>query len=403
MITISKPRIEVIDALRGFALMGIMLVHCLEHFDALRFAGEAGPVMEWFNTAAQNFVEFVFLGKAYAIFSMLFGLSFFIQMENQTDRGVDFRLRFAWRLVLLYILGHINGLFYSGEILVVYALFGLALIPLYKLPTKWLFGVCLLLILLVPSLIHFGWMLADPEMADTTPAYRAAMGARFRERMALLSEGSFAEVLSHNFWRGQVTKWIYYIQLANVSRIIGLFTAGMLIGRLGIHKSPEKMVRYAKRGIGWGLLFFTVFFCVNKLLPLFGIEGAFALRVARQISSNYVNQGMMFVIVGLFILAYFRLDAAKTLNKLAPVGRISLTNYMMQSVVGALLFYGFGLGIAPYCGNAVSVLIGLVLCIGQITFSHWWIKRFYYGPVEYLWRGSTWLSFKSIPFKRKKE
>lgn len=399
-LTLPKKRIEVIDALRGFALMGIMLIHCLEHFDAFGFAGEAGPVMTWLNKAAKDVVEFIFLGKAYAVFSMLFGLSFFIQMQNQADRGIDFRLRFIWRLLLLYVLGHLNGLFYSGEILVVYALFGLILIPLYKLPIRWLWGICIFFLFLVPTLIHLIHLFADPDLAEVTPWIRKASSGRFRARMAILSEGTFAEVMKENFWRGQVTKWLYYLQTANACRIFGLFTAGLLIGRLGIHKDENRMVKYAQRGFWLGLILFTLFFCVNKLLPLLEIEGTWTLRTARQLTQNYYNQGLMFVMVGVYVMAYFRLGAARTLNRLAPVGRMSLTNYMMQSLLGALIFYGFGLGLAPYLGTAVSILLGVLLCVVQITFSRWWIKRYYYGPVEWFWRSATWLSFSATPFKR---
>ncbi|MCD8165559.1 MAG: DUF418 domain-containing protein [Bacteroides sp.] len=294
---ISTKRIEIIDALRGFALMGILLVHCQEHFDAFGFTGEANAFVAPLNSVISEVIEFFFLGKAYAIFSLLFGLSFFIQMEKQADKGIDFRLRFAWRLFLLYLLGHLNGLFYSGEILVVYALWGLILIPIHKLSTRWLFRLCLILLLQLPSLIYLGGLLLDPQTYSLTDLLRKLATGRFREMMVVLTEGSFTEVMAYNLWKGQVIKWLYYLQPINMFRIIGLFMAGVLIGRWGIHKDENLMVKYAKRGVWWGLTLFTLFFYITKILPAFGWEGQ-ANRIATQLCRMYSNLGLMFFIVG---------------------------------------------------------------------------------------------------------
>lgn len=92
-------------------------------------------------------ITFLFAGKAYAIFSLLFGLSFFMQMESEAGKGNDFRLRFIWRLTILLALGYLNGLIYMGEFFVVYAFLGIVLIPLYKVPTKYLVAACIILFL----------------------------------------------------------------------------------------------------------------------------------------------------------------------------------------------------------------------------------------------------------------
>lgn len=398
----SKPRINVIDALRGFALMGILFIHCLEHFDSAVFSGDATPIVSWLDSMIKDVVNFLFLGKAYAIFSMLFGLSFFIQMDNQADKGVDFRLRFVWRLILLYFIGHINGLFYPGEIFVVYALYGLALIPLYKVPNKWLLPLGLLLLFQIPSLIQTIYMIVyDPIMAATTPEVRIYSGKIFKETMRVHSEGTFIDVISQDFWYGQLTKWLYYIETPQITRIIGLFTMGLLIGRTKIYKDETQMVKYAKRGVLWGLLLFCIFFCINKMIPLFEVEGKWAIRMVKLLTNSYANLGLMCMMIGIFILSYFRLDAQKILDKLAPMGRMSLTNYMVQSVVGMFLFCGFGLNLGPKCGAGLSFLIAIIFFITQMQYSRWWMQRFHYGPVEWVWRSLTWFS-KDIPFKRKR-
>lgn len=393
-----KKRIYVIDALRGFALMGILLVHFLEHFDATGFRGESSPIMQWLDVAVSDVIRFLFLGKSYAIFSMLFGLSFFIQMENNKERGVDFRLRFIWRLALLYMLGHLNGLFYSGEILVIYALFGLILIPLYKLPVTYLFPLCLIFLFLIPNIIYMIWLSFHPGATDI---FSFLYTGGYVERIPILTDGTFGEVMLHNMWKGQVTKWMWYLQPENVFRIWGLFMAGLLIGKLGIYRDVQAMIIYAKRALGWGVVLFIIFFSLNKIVPLSGIDNKMVSYLAGTISHLYANLGLMFIIIGLFVLFYFRLDGKPILDKLAPVGRMSLTNYMMQSLIGALLFYGFGLGLASSCGPAITTCMAMVFIIFQIWFSNRWMKYYYYGPVEWIWRLLTWLPSGRVGFKRR--
>jgi uncharacterized protein len=109
----TSQRIIVVDSLRGFALFGLFIVHMVEYFELFWYAPEWGWV--------HDTIFFMFGGKAYAIFALLFGLSFFIIMDNQARRGVDFRWRFAWRLTLLAAMGYLHGLLYSGDILQVLA------------------------------------------------------------------------------------------------------------------------------------------------------------------------------------------------------------------------------------------------------------------------------------------
>ena len=114
----SRPRIEVVDALRGFAVMAIILLHNIEHFNLYSFPEPANDFMAALDQGVWATLFFLFSGKAYAIFALLFGFSFFIQDENQLRKGKDFRLRFAWRLVLLFLIGNLNAAFFPGEILV---------------------------------------------------------------------------------------------------------------------------------------------------------------------------------------------------------------------------------------------------------------------------------------------
>ena len=147
------PRVDVADVLRGIAVMGIILLHSIEHFNFYSFPDTAGQ-SEWLNfsdKAIWDGMFFLFGGKAYAVFALLFGFSFFIQYDNQRLRGKDFRGRFCWRLALLFLFGNLNASFFTAEVLVLYSLVGFILPLTCRLKDKWLLILaCVLLIQPLP-------------------------------------------------------------------------------------------------------------------------------------------------------------------------------------------------------------------------------------------------------------
>ena len=393
-----KKRINSIDALRGFALIGIMLLHCMERFDLTLAPVVESPFWQAIDTAVYDSLYFLFSGESYAMFSLLFGLSFFMQMESQAAKGVDFRGRFLWRLALLFLFGYINGLVYMGEFFMVYAVLGVFLIPLYKVPTRWLLVLCVLLFLQIPAVISFVSLLSD-NVANEPTAAAAYMDRLFERAADVFINGSLMDVLSFNTFDGQSAKCLWVFNNFRYLQLLGLFIAGMLIGRQGIHKSEEKMVKYSHLFLPYCLAFWAVFYAVAFLLPVWGVDG-FALRVGQTLFKTYGNLGQMMVYFCGFTLLYYRYKGQKVLDRIAPVGRMSVTNYMAQSIVGVSLFYGFGGNFAVEFNYLQSFLLGAAFCVIQIAYSNWWIKRFYYGPMEWLWRSLTW--FQVVPLSRRK-
>lgn len=391
-----KPRISSIDALRGFSLIGIVLLHCMEHFDLTSYPEYASALMQKIDMGVYDVIRFFVQGKSYAIFSMLFGLSFFIQMDNQADKGVDFRLRFLWRMALLLVLGYVNGLMYMGEFFVVYAILGCVMVLLWRVPTKVLLVLALLLFLQIPEWVSLGKVLVGgaPNERSEMAKY---MSSLYVECADVFTNGTFWDMIKFNLWKGQLAKCLWVVAVARYLQLIGLFIIGLLIGRAGIHRSEESLVKWSRRALPWALGVFAVFYGASLLLPAFGLEG-FALRQSRMLLRNYANLGqMIFYVAGLTLLYYKSKGWRSVLDKLAPVGRMSVTNYMMQSVFGVFIFYGFGLNLASATFSECAVA-GVVICAVQILFSNWWMKRHYYGPVEWLWRTATWM--KRVPLKR---
>lgn len=395
-VIVPKKRINSIDALRGFALIGIMLLHCMERFDLTYIPVHMSPFWQQIDTFVFDTINFLFSGKSYAIFSLLFGLSFFMQMDTQAAKGIDFRGRFLWRLTLLLVFGYINGLVYLGEFFVVYATLGIFLVPLYKVPSKWLVVLCVLLFLQIPAVLNFVSLLKN-NVANEPTAPVVYMNQLYEACASLFVTGSFGDVLDFNLWKGQLAKCLWVFNNYRYLQLFGLFIVGLLIGRQGIHKSEEKMVTYSWMVLPYGIAWSVVFYAIVLALPVMGVEG-FALSVGRTLFKTYANLGMMTTYICGFILLYYLFNGRKVLNKIAPVGRMSVTNYMAQSMIGVILFYGFGANFAVRLDYLQSFLVGIIFCCIQIGCSNWWMKRYYYGPIEWLWRTLTWLA--KVPFKR---
>ena len=138
-----NTRIDVADALRGIAVGGIILYHSVEHFNIFTQEPIVHPLPS--DQTVADVLAWLLSGKMYGIFAMLFGLSFFIMNDNQQQKGKNFSLRFAWRMCLLFGFGIVNVAFYDGDILMLYACYGLLLIPISSLPSKWVWCIIALL------------------------------------------------------------------------------------------------------------------------------------------------------------------------------------------------------------------------------------------------------------------
>lgn len=231
VITKKHSRVDVADALRGFAVLAIILLHSIEHFNFYSFPDTSSqPVwLNFLDKAIWDGLFFTFGGKAYAIFALLFGFSFFIQHDNQRMRGSDFRLRFCWRLLLLFIIGNINACFFTGEILVMYSLVGFVLVATCRLSNRAIIALSALCILQPVCLWQIVMALADP-------GYVAAgfdTGKYWAATMAVQSGGSFAETVRTNLWEGQLFSLTWAWEHGRIFQTAGLFMTGMLIGRKG--------------------------------------------------------------------------------------------------------------------------------------------------------------------------
>ena len=115
-------------------------------------------------------------------------------------------------------------------------------------------------------------------------------------------------------------------------------------------------------------------------------------------SLGLANLGMTVIILSGFVLLYRPPKVERALNRFAPYGRMVLTNYVLQSIIGTLIFYGWGFGLAGSVPNSFAFLMASGIIIIQVGFSSWWLRKHYYGPLEWIWRSLT--HFRYYPMKR---
>lgn len=383
----TTERLGVVDALRGFALLAIVLLHNLEHYN-LFFMPENVPA--WLQTIdkyAWDTIFFLFAGKAYATFSLLFGFSFYIQFHNAEKRGINFRGRFAWRMCLLLLFAQLHALFYNGDILLLYAVVGFALIPVCKLKDKTVFWIALIL-LLQP----YEWGCAIYALIN--PDYVAVTGHFIPYAMraeAATANGSFFDVLQSNIIDGQLYSNIWQVENGRLFQTAALFMFGMLLGRRKYLIKSEESVRFWKRMLIGAVIAFIPLYCLRIFVPDF-ITDSSALIPYNIAVPSYANFAFMVILVSLFTLLWFKKETGYSWQSLLiPYGRMSLTNYISQSIMGVTIYYGFGLSMYKYAGATASLLIALLIFTVQLVFSRWWLVRHRQGPLEFLWRKGTWI------------
>lgn len=386
---INAGRIDVADVLRGFAVMGIIVLHSIEHYNFYSFPDVPWEWMKFTDKIIWDSMFFTFGGKAYAIFALLFGFSFFIQDNGQVRRGNDFRGRFAWRLVLLFVFGNINAMFFTGEILVMYSLIGFVLIAVCRLSTRWILILAAILMLQPIACWQIVNALCDPEYA---PAPGRA-GYYFMRAFELQQNGSFLETVKMNLWDGQLASLTWAWEHGRVFQTASLFMLGMLIGRTGKFLYSEENMKFWFKALLIGIVSFFPLSGLAGILLEF-ITGKALLTPLNLIIQSVANLAFMVFMIASLILLFYSTRLKSLLMKITPYGRMSLTDYITQSMMGSLLFYGWGFGLHRYLGITWSFLLGIVLFFLQYSFAAWWMKSHQQGPFEWVWKKATWIGSK---------
>ena len=419
-ILVSHKRINVIDALRGFSLLGVILIHMMQNFGYL-----SGNIIEeasypMFDTIIQLLTTHVIAGRFITIFSFLFGLSFFIQMDRASKRGVDFRGRFLWRMLILFVIGIVGTTFAYMDILTLYAFYGIILVLLFPLRNWVLITITSLVLLGLPLMSIVGFdnitfnesaAIALNQSSDANVIGSETLNATTNEDV-LITNASFLESAKDNLFVKTKEKLNFQFRKSSIGYIVfALFILGFVVGRTGFFENVN-----IKRRKNYILLigFFIVSIVTKLLARLVAPENStdifllvsqgLKVPITSIIALTLNDLSMLFqsgVLAMGFIVLYQTKVFGKYLDLLSPYGRMGLTNYETQNVVGAILFSSWGLG-SFFGGLGITELffLGLIIYVIQIIASKQWLKHFLYGPLEWLWRSGTYIKWQS--FKRKK-
>ncbi len=344
-------RLAALDILRGLALFGVMAINIVFEFRVSIFEQflPSSKTTSPLDRAVEVFLdEFVSL-KAFALFSLLFGLGLAIQFDRlAAKRRTVLLLR---RLLVLLAIGLVHlTLIWNGDILTEYALAGLFVLP-FLFGSRWLLATSGLLFLGLYLTLYLTRLVPLP---DTTWLAEHILEAR-----RVYGTGSFSEVLS--FRVGEL-RAIAPLHIWVFPRTIALFLLGAFIWRTGALQRAA-----ANRELLFGAALTALVLTIDAGRALATVTLAFAY--------------------GAFIIGVVSTQfGAKLLGWAAPLGRMAFTNYLAQSLIFGWAFYGYGFGFFGQLGASTALAFGAAVYGAQVIFSRWWLKRYNFGPVEWLWR-----------------
>lgn len=381
-------RLEAVDALRGFALLAIVLLHNLEHYNIFYGAEPRAEWLQWLDTKTTELIYFLFAGKAYATFSLLFGFSFFIQMRNARRRGSDFRVRFAWRMLLLVGFSQLHALFYNGDILLLYAVCGLILIPASLWSNRTVVIVATLLMLQPLCWAKIVYAMINPGYVDTNSLFMQY--AASAEQVG--RTGDLWQTLANNIWNGQLYSNFWQVEAGRLFQTPALFLLGMWLGRKSFFEKSAESRRFWFRTLIIAAIACVPLYLLKEMVPehITNITILSYYCIAVPMLYNFM---FMSLLVAAFMLAWFHAgNGYRGQRFIMSFGRMSLTNYIGQSIIGVIIYYHFGFDLWDKTGPFESVLIGIAIFSIMLWFSRRWLATHRQGPLEYLWKKGTWVS-----------
>jgi uncharacterized protein len=398
-----SERIVLLDVLRGFALGGVFVSNFNLWFSGLIFLppDQIKPMLsDRWNAVAGHVFSFLGFGKFMTIFSCLFGLGFAVQMLRAEERGDSVVPVYARRLGILLAIGlaHLLGL-WLGDILTLYALMGFGLFVFRRRSDRALIIWSLILTLAVPLAVNVGERYL-PGLFRSKEATEAAEKAATAEYEAIRT-AVLAGMKSDSYFTMLRSNAAYVLHdllsprvIGLLSLILGKFLLGLYAGRRRLFENVAEHRAFFRRLLIWGLVIGGVtsggmaavrYFTINQRL-----SPTAWWRVAMPTLKEIGFLGLAMAYVAIMTLLFQRPLWRRILSILAPAGRMALTNYLLQSVIGLLTFYGFGLGFVGQWGPARCITVGLGLFAVQVALSHVWLAFFRFGPMEWVWRSLTY-------------
>jgi len=377
-----RERVATIDVLRGFALAGVLLANLFWLYSARQFEHPADTRLV--DRAADLFAVVLVHGKAQTLLTFLFGFGFAVQLIRARARNERVLALYLRRLAVLFCIGALHvTLLWWGDVTWNYALCGFVLLLFLRASNRsrvvWAAILTFIpsLLFALPSVrgvfIHREWFVGQLHQFLGVlhgPSYRATMAAHVRFALVYISPF----VLAYFPW------------------LVGRFLLGFVAGTQQWFKDDgAHRLGFFRRLLGFGLV------CAlpRSIVVLFGPHGPHRFGVAASLALALLDEvgtlGLTGAYVALVVLLMQRPAWRRCLVLMAPAGRMPLTTYLSQSLICTSLFYGWGLGLAGHVSAAGCIGMALVIFAAQVAACHLWLRRFRFGPLEWVWRSLVYL------------
>ncbi|WP_409274337.1 DUF418 domain-containing protein [Neobacillus sp. SCS-31] len=382
--TVEGNRITSLDAMRGFAIIGIYLVNMLSFHSPYVFI----EPLEWWGKGidriAYMFIDVFAQASFYPLFSMLFGYGLMLMRERAIGRGANFTVFAARRLAFLLAVGMVHAfLIWPGDILITYACVGLLLLFFLRFSGKALL-ILALAMYTIPNLL-LGLLLLLADVAGPIVNLWETYKADAQHALAVYGNGSFREITEM-----RISEWNFLNSPETIPitlfSILPLFLFGAAVAKL---RWLEESVRHLKKFkvAAFGLLLPAM---ALKTLPYYGWEG-----YSVEFFQDFFGGPLLALsYAGMIVLGAGKFEAVS--GSLAYVGRMSMTNYLFQSILSTFIFYGYGLGLYGKVSAAQGTLLVFAVFFLQIAVSSMWMKKYRYGPVEWMWRSFTYFKLQKL-------
>lgn len=384
----SDERIPLIDALRGFALWGILVIN-IKGLSGFAYSLDAFP--DWATrfgvgaTTIEFLTRFLVEGKFYSIFSFLFGLGFSIQLARGEGKP-DWLRMYARRMRILFLIGALHALLlWSGDILWIYALLGFALMLFRNLPAPSILA-CAVALLLAPIPFFAVYCLIAPGY-DTDNLIPNAID--LPTWIQFMSTASIPAALGLNLEDLLFSiKW--RILGGRFFKVLGLFLLGLWAGRSRILHEPERHRTLLRRVLWVALALGLTGSFVDAVTPstfrVLTPQGIF-----RAATHAFGVHPLAFAYIAIFALLWQRPRGQRILSSFVPMGRMALTNYLMQTVLGVTIYCGYGFGWYGRMPILITMLVIVpLMLLAQMAVSTFWLRHFRFGPAEWIWRQGTY-------------
>ncbi|MGZ8543730.1 MAG: DUF418 domain-containing protein [Flavisolibacter sp.] len=397
----TKLRLQNVDILRGIALLGILLVHFVVWHTAGPLPPGLGNATNVLNQVSSFFTNYLLSGKFFAFFSFLFGLSFYLQLKSLQKKGNSYYGIYSWRLLILLVIGMIHHLFWMGDILSLYAVLGFLLLFIHKWSSKLLITGGLLL----ASNLPIKFIIVAIHFAGSNGNTAETLNPDANRYFNAIDGGSLFDLFAFNWSMfGEKAEFLY--ASGRLFMTFGYFMIGMYAGRqkwfenLTSRSLFQKIFRWSGILIVVSILAGIFFYFLSQKFDLKpGDYPAFNFGLG--ILYDLMNVILVSFYISALSLLLFKETWIRLLSPFAAIGKMALTNYLLQTVSGLLLFYHIGLGWFPESEPYQNILLALVVFSLQVIFSIAWLRYFNFGPVEWIWRSLMYM--KAQPMIKKRE